>query len=36
VSRGNYVSIINLETLQVDGRIQTGKGPDGMAWAVRH
>jgi YVTN family beta-propeller protein len=36
VSRGNYVSIINLETLQVDGRIQTGKGPDGMDWAVRH
>jgi YVTN family beta-propeller protein len=35
VSRGNYVSVINLETLQVTGRIQTGKGPDGMAWAVR-
>jgi YVTN family beta-propeller protein len=35
VSGGNYVSVINLETLQVDGRIQTGKGPDGMAWAVR-
>jgi YVTN family beta-propeller protein len=35
VSRGNYVSVMNLETLQIDGRIQTGKGPDGMAWAVR-
>lgn len=35
VSRGNHVSVINLETLQIDGRIQTGKGPDGMAWAVR-
>jgi YVTN family beta-propeller protein len=35
VSRGNYVSVINLETLQIDGRIPTGKGPDGMAWAVR-
>ncbi len=35
VSGGNYVSVINLEALQVDGRIQTGKGPDGMAWAVR-
>jgi YVTN family beta-propeller protein len=35
VSRGNYVSVINLETLQIDGRIQTGRGPDGMAWAVR-
>ena len=35
VSRGNFVSVINLETLQISGRIQTGKGPDGMAWAVR-
>ncbi len=35
VSRGNFVSVINLETLQVAGRIQTGKGPDGMAWALR-
>jgi YVTN family beta-propeller protein len=35
VSHGNYIAVINLETLQVDGRIQTGKGPDGMAWAVR-
>jgi YVTN family beta-propeller protein len=35
VSRGNYVAVINLQTLQMDGRIQTGKGPDGMAWAVR-
>lgn len=34
VSRGNYVSVINLETLQIDGRIETGKGPDGMAWAA--
>lgn len=35
VSRGDFVAVINLETLQVDGRIQTGKGPDGMAWAAR-
>lgn len=35
VSRDNHVSVINLESLQVAGRIQTGKGPDGMAWAVR-
>lgn len=35
VSRGNYVSRVDLKSLQVDGRIQTGKGPDGLAWAVR-
>jgi YVTN family beta-propeller protein len=35
VSRGNYVAVINLQTLEMSGRIQTGKGPDGMAWAIR-
>lgn len=35
VSGGNYVSVIDLKALRVAGRIQTGKGPDGMAWAVR-
>ena len=35
VSQGDYVLVINLGTLSVGGRIQTGKGPDGMAWAVR-
>lgn len=35
VSRDNYVAVIDLKTLSVTGRISTGKGPDGMAWAVR-
>jgi DNA-binding beta-propeller fold protein YncE len=29
----NNVAIVNLETLTVEGRLHTGKGPDGMAWA---
>jgi YVTN family beta-propeller protein len=36
VSHDNFVAVINLQTLEVDGRIRTGKGPDGMAWAARH
>ncbi|MGO9088486.1 MAG: YncE family protein [Candidatus Sulfotelmatobacter sp.] len=35
VSRDNYVAVIDLKTLSVTGRIATGKGPDGMAWAMR-
>jgi YVTN family beta-propeller protein len=35
VSRDNYVAVIDLNTLAVTGRIDTDKGPDGMAWAVR-
>jgi YVTN family beta-propeller protein len=35
VSRDNYVAIVDLGTLAVVGKIETGKGPDGMAWAVR-
>jgi len=31
----NDVAIINLKTLTVIGRLHTGSGPDGMAWAVR-
>jgi len=30
------VAILDLKTLEVSGRISTGTGPDGMAWAVRH
>ena len=26
------VAVVNLKTLTVEGRIHTGKGPDGMAW----
>jgi len=35
VSRGDYVLAIDLPALRIAGRIQTGHGPDGLAWAVR-
>lgn len=35
VSRDNCVAVVDLKTLSVIGRIATGKGPDGMAWAAR-
>jgi len=35
VSRDNYVAVVDLKTLAVSGRITTGRGPDGLAWAVR-
>ena len=35
VSSDNNVAVVDLKTLSVTGRIPTGKGPDGMAWAVR-
>jgi len=35
VSRDNYIAVVDLSTLAVTGRIETGNGPDGMAWAVR-
>jgi len=35
VSPDNEVAVVDLKTLSVTGRIATGKGPDGMAWAVR-
>jgi len=31
----NYVVIVDLKTLEVTGRIDAGKQPDGMAWAAR-
>ena len=31
----NYVAVIDLHSLTVIGHIQAGRGPDGMAWAVR-
>ena len=31
----DYVTIIDLKTLEVVGHIDAGKQPDGMAWAVR-
>ena len=34
-SPDNYVAVIDLKTLEVAGRIEPGREPDGMAWAVR-
>jgi YVTN family beta-propeller protein len=31
----NYVAVIDLKTLEVSGRIDAGKQPDGLAWAVQ-
>ena len=31
----NYVAVIDLKSLEVAGRIDAGKQPDGLAWAVR-
>jgi len=35
VAGENNVAVIDLKTLEVTGRISTGSGPDGMAWAER-
>jgi YVTN family beta-propeller protein len=35
VAGDNNVAVIDLKTLEVTGRLSTGIGPDGMAWAVR-
>lgn len=34
-SPDNYVAVIDLKTLKEVGRINTDRGPDGLAWAVR-
>jgi YVTN family beta-propeller protein len=34
VSPDAQVAVVDLQTLSVTGRIVTGKGPDGMAWAA--
>jgi YVTN family beta-propeller protein len=34
VSRDDYVAVFDLATLSVTGRIVTGRGPDGLAWAA--
>ena len=35
VTGDDNVAVIDLKTLELQARIQTGRGPDGMAWAVR-
>src|SRR5579864_2753361 len=32
----NYVSVIDLKTLEVTGKIDVGPEPDGLAWSVLH
>ena len=35
VSGKNKVAVVDLKTLEIDGYIATGNGPDGLAWAQR-
>jgi YVTN family beta-propeller protein len=35
-SPDNYVAVINLQSLEMVGRIEAGGNPDGLAWATRH
>lgn len=35
VSPDSEVAVVDLKTFSVTGHVATGKGPDGMAWAVR-
>ncbi len=34
-SADDYISIIDLETLEVKGKLEVGGVPDGMAWAIK-
>ncbi len=36
VGSDNGVAVIDLKTLEVAGHIETGRGPDGLGWAVRN
>jgi YVTN family beta-propeller protein len=31
----DYVAVIDLKTFEVTGKIEAGKGPDGLAWAIQ-
>jgi DNA-binding beta-propeller fold protein YncE len=35
VSPDNNAAVVDLKTVSVTGRILAGKGPDGLAWAIR-
>jgi len=35
VSPDSQIAVVDLKTLTVAGHVATGKGPDGMAWAIR-
>ncbi len=32
VNGDNFIAVVDLKTLEIQGRIQPGNGPDGMAW----
>jgi len=34
VNGDNHVAVVDLKTLTVTATIETGRGPDGMAWAA--
>jgi YVTN family beta-propeller protein len=34
-SADNYISIVDLKTLEVTGKLEVGGVPDGLAWALR-
>jgi YVTN family beta-propeller protein len=36
VGSENGLSVIDVKTLEVSGHVDTGPGPDGLAWAVRN
>ncbi len=36
VGSENGVTVIDLKTMEVAGHMDTGPGPDGLAWAVRN
>ncbi len=35
ITAENNVAVVNLKTLEIENRLHTGTGPDGMAWIVR-
>lgn len=36
VASGDGVTVIDLKTMDAAGRIETGRGPDGLGWAIRN
>jgi YVTN family beta-propeller protein len=36
VGSKNFVAVIDTRTLTMTGRIESGPGPDGLAWAVQN
>jgi hypothetical protein len=36
VDQTSFVGVVDLKTLTLAGRIESGPGPDGLAWAVQN